>query len=652
MDKGDDPWEILGVSRDASDVEIKKTFRKGALLYHPDRQSSEEDRAAAQHIFAKFSAAYDTLSDPVKLYDWKLAKEKLLEKEEKRKKKTELDARREVAIAKNQERLSSHHPPGARNAPTSHSSAPFNEKQAAQRRSSEPAARTPTPPQHTPNRVNGSVGNSNVRSHALPRRTSKGMASSSDHIPRSQPPPSPRRTTQGMASSSDHIPRSQPPPSPRGKTKGMTSSSEHIPRPQPPPSPTRKSQGMASSSDHATQKDSYTRKMPHGTASVPGHAERKNPTPKRAYQGTATSSDHADRKQPSTTLPSPKASSSQLPQKSTRIPNGLRASTGNPMSATFTTRDSSTQAKPSRSSKVVGGTSTQMTSPSPHRQQGNKGLPGGNIPIGSATTISDIDPNSPQRTSHQAETPPEQKCKENSDSPKLRSRKNRDPFAVFESVMKEEYGENYKERDESGWKRSSGVPGLSKINPFKKKVESSTKEFKKLDINHDNALSKGELSKYIESHTNLWATLGLNLNLSVKKCIEIATSVAFSLACGERESKHSDRELTKAEFKMFHKQYVLDEKGSHEFFLRTIFAAFDLNGDGVLNAKELTKVLDVFYKATGEFKEKMKLPEKKNLLMAIGTRLDSNKDGVLDFDEVRDLLQMAALVSTNMAAPC
>ena len=229
----------------------------------------------------------------------------------------------------------------------------------------------------------------------------------------------------------------------------------------------------------------------------------------------------------------------------------------------------------------------------------------------------------------------------------------RDPFDIFESVMKEEYGENYKDKDESGWKGSIGVPGLAKINPFRRHSESSTKEFKKLDINNDKTLSRNELGKYIESHSDLWSTLGMNLNLPVKKCIEVATDVAFSLACGEGKCKPKKsepgkrRELSESEFKYFHKNYVLDEKGSHEFFLRTIFSVFDLNNDGVLNARELDKFLDIFYKAKSVFKGDMKLPEKKHLLKIVGSRLDANGDGVLVFDEVRDLLEVAAVVSTE-----
>ncbi|MGC1853249.1 MAG: molecular chaperone DnaJ [Solirubrobacterales bacterium] len=59
----DDLYKVLGVSKKASDDEIKKAYRKLARKYHPDRNP---DDAAAEEKFKEVQGAYDVLSDPDK----------------------------------------------------------------------------------------------------------------------------------------------------------------------------------------------------------------------------------------------------------------------------------------------------------------------------------------------------------------------------------------------------------------------------------------------------------------------------------------------------------------------------------------------------------------------------------------------------------
>ncbi len=63
-----DFYSILGVSRSASAEEIKKSYRKLAMKYHPDKNPGDKK---AEEKFKELSEAYDTLSDPKKkdMYD-------------------------------------------------------------------------------------------------------------------------------------------------------------------------------------------------------------------------------------------------------------------------------------------------------------------------------------------------------------------------------------------------------------------------------------------------------------------------------------------------------------------------------------------------------------------------------------------------------
>lgn len=64
---GKDYYSILGISRTATEDEIKKAYRKQALKYHPDKNKTPE----AEEKFKLIAEAYEVLSDKKKrdVYD-------------------------------------------------------------------------------------------------------------------------------------------------------------------------------------------------------------------------------------------------------------------------------------------------------------------------------------------------------------------------------------------------------------------------------------------------------------------------------------------------------------------------------------------------------------------------------------------------------
>ena len=55
-----DYYSILGVNRNASPDDIKKSYRKMSLKHHPDRKGGDSE------MFKKINEAYEILSDPQK----------------------------------------------------------------------------------------------------------------------------------------------------------------------------------------------------------------------------------------------------------------------------------------------------------------------------------------------------------------------------------------------------------------------------------------------------------------------------------------------------------------------------------------------------------------------------------------------------------
>jgi curved DNA-binding protein CbpA len=153
MDKGDDPYEILGVPYDADESKIKKAYFKLARQYHPDKQTTEEDKVKNGAIFVRFSDAYDLLTDPVRRYDWKLANEGKM-------------------------KLASQQRPTGSNSQPTRSSPPMNPPRSSSVQSpptrSSPLSPQP-PPRYVPNRPSPPSRPTNHRASSLEPRRPKVM---------------------------------------------------------------------------------------------------------------------------------------------------------------------------------------------------------------------------------------------------------------------------------------------------------------------------------------------------------------------------------------------------------------------------------------------------------------------------------------------
>ena len=56
-----DPYQVLGVSQDASEEEIKKAYRKLSRMYHPDANINNPNKAQAEEKFKEIQQAYQQI---------------------------------------------------------------------------------------------------------------------------------------------------------------------------------------------------------------------------------------------------------------------------------------------------------------------------------------------------------------------------------------------------------------------------------------------------------------------------------------------------------------------------------------------------------------------------------------------------------------
>lgn len=73
VNDGTNPYDLIGVNKDATLAEIKKAYRTAALAKHPDKQKTKEEKAKAEDVIKDLNLAYEILSntDARRYYDSK-----------------------------------------------------------------------------------------------------------------------------------------------------------------------------------------------------------------------------------------------------------------------------------------------------------------------------------------------------------------------------------------------------------------------------------------------------------------------------------------------------------------------------------------------------------------------------------------------------
>ena len=73
-----DPYQVLGVSRSASDDEIKKAYRSLSRKYHPDANINNPNKDQAEEKFKQVQQAYDQI---MSRWIWRFGKQQLIRRQ-------------------------------------------------------------------------------------------------------------------------------------------------------------------------------------------------------------------------------------------------------------------------------------------------------------------------------------------------------------------------------------------------------------------------------------------------------------------------------------------------------------------------------------------------------------------------------------------
>jgi hypothetical protein len=174
--------------------------------------------------------------------------------------------------------------------------------------------------------------------------------------------------------------------------------------------------------------------------------------------------------------------------------------------------------------------------------------------------------------------------------------------------------------------------------PYSKR-QRADKEINDLDSHGFVLVSHEEIQDFVRTHPTMYAMLGVNTGIPDDQCQNVAVRVAIELTSQKQGLAAQTAILTKRQFDSFVKNYVDNCKGAHEFFHRSVFSAFDDNGNGTLDRDEIDTFLNTFYKSGSIFQGDARLPEQEILKEMIYAQLEAKGgSGEFSFDEIRCII--------------
>lgn len=192
----------------------------------------------------------------------------------------------------------------------------------------------------------------------------------------------------------------------------------------------------------------------------------------------------------------------------------------------------------------------------------------------------------------------------------------------------------------SGWKSDlqDNIDALQAEMKREEVRKESKRIFNKLDSDGSKTASKDEIYKFVAKNEELWEKLRRKLNQPKDKAIMAATRVAMELATGLEGQAALDAELTKEQFHEFRKKYMLDSKGTDEFFQRAIFANFDADHSGALDEEELDEFLTAIYDTRDVRKKRYSMWDQGQMKDLILEKFDKDGDNAVSYSDVKDII--------------